>query len=493
MNTKKFNIVFFTYDWNKEVTLPFFRGVEQFLKSHQDVHVTIMEGIGRYGEVVMDENCLKAFELPNLSAFDGVLIHGNGVWSPQARQALADAAAKCGKPVVSLNYQLDDSLYVGTDNYAAMKIMVSHVIEKHHARKLAFVRGLKENKEAEDRERAFRDCCRAHGVPEYDCKCYDGSWARTDGYAAGKQILTETSDGQGGYLREKLPDAVICANDDLAVGVIDAFKEEKVSVPEEVLVTGFDYLSIGEMNRPQIATISRDYARIAYAGLEALYDKFHGKKFPAHMYSPAKLIGGRSCGCVNQEVLTHRILDRFFRLDRVTKQFYTVRDFGVPKLERSKSLPEVMDVFEEYAKDMGVGNACVVIQKDYLEDFYHGEQRPIRQFGHRMVLMGLAGKEAYEETNCDEKHVYMEFSKQEMIPDFLTESHQLHLIIPLRADETLIGYVIVDQITDGMEFQFLEFLLKYVESAIENLREKYHMRILEKRLDLYERDAAGKR
>ncbi len=492
MNTNKFNIVFFIYDWNKEVTLPFFRGVEQFLQKHPDVHVTIMEGIGRYAEVSMDANSLKIFQLPDLSSFDGVLIHGNGVWSPEDRQALADQAIRCGKPVVSLNYQLRNSYYVGTDNYSAMKIIVSHVIEKHQARKLAFVRGLKGNREAEDRERAFRDCCRAHGVPEYDCKGYDASWSREDGYKAGKKILQDAGMGEDTHLTAELPDAVICANDDLAVGVIDAMKEANISVPDQVKVTGFDYLSIGEMNAPQLSTISRDYEKVAYLGLQVLYDKLYGKEVPKIRYSKARLIEGGSCGCVNQEVLTRHLLDRFFRLDRLTKQFYAIRDFGVPKLEQAENLSEIMEIFEEYARETGVGTACVVIQKDYLEKFQYGAEYTVKDYGNQMVLMGLSGWEEWNQLSCDERHVYLEFAKYDMVPDFLTEKKQLHLLLPLRYEEMLIGYVIVDRISDGMEFQFLDYMLKYVGNAIEAVRQKHYRRILEQRLHLYEKEALGK-
>ena len=61
---------------------------------------------------------------------------------------------------------------------------------------------------------------------------------------------------ENGY---ELPDAIVCANDSMAVGVMDALKRYGKRIPEDVIVTGFDGIWQGQFNDPVLTTCELDY------------------------------------------------------------------------------------------------------------------------------------------------------------------------------------------------------------------------------------------
>lgn len=81
----------------------------------------------------------------------------------------------------------------------------------------------------------------------------------TLGYVAGQSLV---EDG--------LPDAVMCANDEVAVGLLRAFAEAGVSVPGDVSVAGFDDVPIAAYAGPGLTTVRQDFADLGRCALEAV-------------------------------------------------------------------------------------------------------------------------------------------------------------------------------------------------------------------------------
>lgn len=79
-----------------------------------------------------------------------------------------------------------------------------------------------------------------------------GSWEARWGYVAGQNLLEQV-----------LPDAVMCANDEVAVGLLRAFAEAGVSVPGDVSVAGFDDVPMAAYAGPGLPTVRQDFADTA--------------------------------------------------------------------------------------------------------------------------------------------------------------------------------------------------------------------------------------
>ena len=111
-----------------------------------------------------------------------------------------------------------------------------------------------------------------------------GSWEARWGYVAGQSLV---EDG--------LPDAVMCANDEVAVGLLRAFSEAGVSVPGDVSVTGFDDVPMAAYAGPGLTTVRQDFADLGRCALEAVSHALDGESVDTYV-RPTRLVVRGSTG-----------------------------------------------------------------------------------------------------------------------------------------------------------------------------------------------------
>ena len=56
-----------------------------------------------------------------------------------------------------------------------------------------------------------------------------------------------------------LPECIVCANDELAIGVIKALKKFDIKIPDQVKVTGFDDIELARYIYPSLSTVRVNY------------------------------------------------------------------------------------------------------------------------------------------------------------------------------------------------------------------------------------------
>jgi len=156
---------------------------------------------------------------------DGLLI-GEGIL-PGALLARLTARV----PVVIIAGNPGKTDVVKADNLSGATALFTHVVEDHGCRRLFHVDGPANVPDASERRLALEQVLRTHPSCELTGS-YRGIFSVQSGEDAGKALLAAADGG--------LPDAVICANDQMAMGVLQAFAKAGVRVPEDVAVTGFD-------------------------------------------------------------------------------------------------------------------------------------------------------------------------------------------------------------------------------------------------------------
>lgn len=145
--------------------------------------------------------------------------------------------ARSGYPIVVL-----DRILMGpfikplvVDNYAPMCGLVQDLVDRGY-REFAFLGG-QDTEDTRERFQAFRTVLEKNGIRFGHENYLFGDFRTKSGYRAAKLLM----------ISEKLPKALICANDNMAIGAMRAFREEGVRVPEDIAVTGFDNTQMSEM------------------------------------------------------------------------------------------------------------------------------------------------------------------------------------------------------------------------------------------------------
>jgi LacI family transcriptional regulator len=95
-----------------------------------------------------------------------------------------------------------------------------------------------------------------------------------------------------------LPRAIICANDQTALGAIHALARRGIRVPQDIAVTGFDDVPVARHLHPPLTTVRQPMQELGGIAFEILYSKISTGKADSDVVLPVQLIVRESCGCV---------------------------------------------------------------------------------------------------------------------------------------------------------------------------------------------------
>ena len=92
-------------------------------------------------------------------------------------------------------------------------------------------------------------------------------------------------------------DAVIAANDGMALGALEVLRARAVRVPDEVVVTGFDDLPLARFANPTLSTVRQPFEHMTALAARLVLDQIEGVEVPACTVLPAEFVTRTSCGC----------------------------------------------------------------------------------------------------------------------------------------------------------------------------------------------------
>jgi LacI family transcriptional regulator len=214
-------------------------------------------------------------------------VDGLIAFSPELDARAFEENLPAGFPVVLLNTAVKKSGYnsIRVDNYGGAFEMVRHLVGLGH-RRIAFVTGPPGNHDASERLRGYRDALGRHAGDR--ALEIPGDFREEAGYRAAPRILRG----------KPSPTAVFAANDAMAIGLLCAFRERRVRVPEEMALAGFDDIPIARFITPPLTTVRvpiADLGSRATARLLHALDASDGREGKPEIL-PTALVVRASCG-----------------------------------------------------------------------------------------------------------------------------------------------------------------------------------------------------
>ncbi|MCR5419175.1 MAG: GGDEF domain-containing protein [Lachnospiraceae bacterium] len=247
-----------------------------------------------YGRNLLSEMGKKnIIHLPDYSTLDAIIALPNSFDIPGMEAEffeIVKANATC--PVICLQNDISDrypEFYsITIANRETMYEMTKHVIDVHGCTDIRYMSGPFDSKDSPDRLKGFELAMEEAGLTIGPNTVFEGNyWINR-----GPQALDFFIEGSDGY-----PQAVICANDYMALSICDELKKRGKKVPEDVCVTGFDGIREGKHYDPPLTTVMispQEYARAAVQ----LIDRLFAGEDCEHVLT---LSGGfrqrQSCGC----------------------------------------------------------------------------------------------------------------------------------------------------------------------------------------------------
>lgn len=213
-----------------------------------------------------------------------------------------------GIPIVSVNGEKWSGLpLVCDDAYGSFERMIRHInqVKRRHVVMLC---PSYDNRPSQDRLRAFRQafseefkCQEGETLEEYSelrstqpersafflrLPMHERRGISFISYETFKQVIQQNC----------LPDVVICSNDQVAFGVVNAALEAGLKVPEDLTVTGYDNESFGEFPVYSLTTMQQQVDEICGEGIRVLIRNIHGENLDVTKQYTSELVVRGSCG-----------------------------------------------------------------------------------------------------------------------------------------------------------------------------------------------------
>lgn len=325
------------------------RGIHRYAAQH---NVNIAHFIA-FGGILANPNYdqgeYNIYELPNFTLFDGVILLSN-TFSGELAEALYPRIRAAGIPAVSIDRQLGDLYYIGIHNAPAMEQITRHLIEQHGVKRLNFISGPDANTENIERLAAFTKVLKEHNIPLEPERIYHGTFRAKDGRRA-----------IGYFLRsdKEFPEAIVCANDAMAISAVLTLEENGIRCPEDVLVSGFDNTYNAKNFSPSLTTVERPLIQSGALACELICRHAAGEPIDRVTELNAVPIFSESCGCQPAEKEDINV----YKKHSYQTMENTQRDISRNN-EMSCSLVEC-DSFEEY-----ISALKSFVLKTMCEEFY---------------------------------------------------------------------------------------------------------------------------
>lgn len=165
---------------------------------------------------------------------------------------------------------------VKSDVYQAAYQAANHLISLGH-KKLAFAGQCK------DRLNGFKNALKEHDLELKAENIYYDYLKMEGGYSIGEKIAA----------RKKKPDAVVCLNDEIAIGLIQALIARNIEVPSEISVVGIDNIKMAKFYNPSLTTVNIPISQMGQKAAEILLKLINGHSLSAKekfWIFPTKLI-----------------------------------------------------------------------------------------------------------------------------------------------------------------------------------------------------------
>jgi LacI family transcriptional regulator len=216
---------------------------------------------------------------------DGMLI-AEGIVSSEH---LARVAARVPVVLVAGSPGEPHADVFGVDNRAGTRALVGHLVERHGRTRLFEIAGPPEAPDARERHSALAEAVAAHPGATL-AGSFQGWFAAMSGQLAVREILTRP--------RRERPDAIVCANDQMAIGAIRELQIAGVRVPADIAVVGFDDMHAGALLIPPLTTVRQPMRLLGERACSRLLQRIAQPDLPRHVERlPAELIIRESCGC----------------------------------------------------------------------------------------------------------------------------------------------------------------------------------------------------
>ena len=395
-------------------------------------------------------------DLPDFSQMSGIILAIDTFEIHSvAEKILRLVKEKATCPVVSVRRYVEGYANVLVDDQNSMEGITRHLVEEHGYRDFCFVSGPKDHVDAKNRLECFLRVMGSYGLSVDEEDIYYGNFWRDAGPGAVDYLLTG---------RTKKPEVIVCANDYMAISVINELQRRGIRVPQDIAVTGFDDISETDATVPTMTSVRVNVREMAERAVEAIRLMEEGEKVPEITYVATHPVIRESCGCGSRNSFQfEKSVRRYFDLDQRSRAFLMQSMFMSINAEKAKDVDELNSVIYSFANHNDNIRDFYVILNDY--DWRSQDPEEFKGFTPMMHL-----RTAIRENRLL-GHVDHVFEIGEILPEeYVSDDPCGYHIVPLHYHDACLGYAVMSYYNDDVPNLFFQPFITNICSALEEIR-----------------------
>lgn len=458
----------------------FMKGIERRVRDCKDVCAVFACHVNAGSNEKHTRGEYAIYELPDFSSFDGVVYVKNTFQFTPAEKAVVNKLHESGVNCVVVDGVIDEYVNVISDEKELMKCATNHLIEEHGCKKLAFLGGHGFSYDTRDRFEGFMAAINEHNLsfdPNYRI---DGNFQYFSGARAAEYFMG---------LEGGLPDAVCCANDEMAIGLCTEFRKRGVKIPKNVKITGIDFDSVSRVYAPRLTTVKRQQYQKGVLAINILheYDKY--SKGEIINLEPSLVIG-ETCGCkpelssIDPNTINAIATEKY--VDEEREQYSRIMNADFMS---SGDIHDTLSDIRIHTERMKADELYLVLI-----------QRPFPKMEYSEYIKSLVTEERDNQQNYEENVISavncingkslprsenQEFNIKELFPPMANGGRPggTYYFFPIHYMNRNFGYVIQGTSGDLVRNDFLPCWVSAVNIALENTRKRMVMQSMIETLD----------
>ncbi len=422
-----------------------------------------------------DVGTMRVFDLISWDKLDGMIVLGQVMPDKTKLEEVIKAANKNGVPCVCVDYFTDLCPSVTYKCGETIRMMTDHLIKEHGCKKINFITGIKGTEYADEREEGYKQALRDNGIEPEESRVKVGWWWHDPPCDCIREWIEEGCEF----------DAVVCANDLMAIGAISELKRQGLRVPEDVKVTGVDMLKEGINITPQLSSADFDRRN----DVKAVFDILFGNAGGSTTLMP-KIYFSESCGCkkahraeINESL--RKLEEAKDKLYRDNQKYYLLESKIIEQPDWDKALEMIRkDSAEQWVKKLWlcVNSDLIRTKLDDIDKMQLGYNA---HGGYTEYQNIIAFKDG------DEMTFGQTVKTEELIPDLDRELDECMalMVFPLHINDCSLGYG-VREISNFWALEKWYIYSRAVSNALMIVRQENDLALSNKMLEqMYNRDS----
>ncbi len=441
-----YRILMLTSTWDSEYSKAIIAGVLERI-GDEDIELHIFNAYDDYQESGFFLKGREIYSLPEPDMYDGLIVALNTIDSVRYVRDITEEFHSHGRPIVGVDIREENAMFCGLDNYRSMYNLVEHMITIHDCRMLNYLGGPEDNPENIERYRAFCDCLDAHGIKPEKKRVIHGIFRRSSGIDAYREWKERGVN---------MADAVMCANDYMALGYAEAAQKDSVTIPDYTKVTGFDNIDDAQKYSPSITSVNRNRKSLGYESMDMLLEALNGNAEFDTRFVEGYIAFNESCGCD----LTRDIRNDYIRVVEKAKKESEInyrQTFIRQMLNQTRTMDEFPKALSKCKEVLDIKDMAVGLNESFLD---LGKDNERTGYEDGILIYTDEGKETISR-------------KEHLIPEKWRGKQKTFLFASLRNSDQTYGYMVMPYDSDFFIRLRHRTLLEGLSLSLENIRQRY--------------------